>query len=121
MTSLMMSILGLFVLFAVGPFLGRAVVRLLHRVPAIGAIATLALFFAFHDSDASESFDSDDSPEAHALFDSTFEPSVGWSPDHPGQAEASDEDMPDVYRSERMRYAAELESVKQAVKDFLVS
>lgn len=121
MTSLMVSILGLFVFFAIGPFLGRAVVRLLQRVPAIGAIATLGLFFAFHDSAASEPFDSADSPDYDVLFDIEPEPSVGWSPDHPGQADATDEDMPGVYRSERMRYAAELESVKQAVKDFLVS
>jgi hypothetical protein len=125
MVSLIAAVIGLFVLFAIGPFLGRAVVRLIHRVPALGAIATLGLFFLFADSSASQPLESIDTQDETSFFQSHFQsttgPSMSWSPDHPHQVTTTDEDMPQIYRNERMRYAEEIESVKQAVKDFLVS
>jgi len=117
MSSLIAAFLGLFVLFAVGPILGRAVVRLLHRVPAIGAIATLGLFFLYTDArDSSEL----DHPEP-SLFHVSTNSAPAWSPEHHAQAHTTDEDMPGVYRQERLRYAHEIEAVKDAVAAWIQS
>ncbi|HCH64796.1 MAG: hypothetical protein CL927_08635 [Deltaproteobacteria bacterium] len=118
MTSIVAAFVGLFVMSAIGPFLARAAVRLLHRVPALGAIATLGLFFAFADADAGAP-GAQDTLAAPSIFQASTSQSVGWSPDHPRQRTTTDEEMASVYRSERGRYLAEIESVKQAVAEFL--
>jgi hypothetical protein len=117
MSSLIAAILGLFVLFAIGPMLGRAVVRLLHRVPAIGAVATLGLFFLYTEAPDNSELD----PPAPGLFHITTSDTPAWSPDHRGQVHTTDEDMPDVYRAERLRYAHEIEAVKDAVSAWIQS
>ena len=118
MVSLIAAIIGLFVVFAIGPFLGRALVRLVHRVPALGAVATLGLFFAFTDAGSPEVVDASDAP---SIFRADTSHSIGWSPDHPHQVTTTDEDMPNIYQDERMRYVEEIESMRRSVAEFLVS
>ena len=117
MSSLIAAFLGLFVLFAIGPILGRALVRLVHRVPAIGAVATLGLFFLYTDAaDTAEL----ETPEP-GLFHISTDATPAWSPEHHAQAHTTDEDMPSVYRAERLRYADQIEAVKDAVTAWMQS
>ncbi len=117
MSSLIAAFLGLFIVFAIGPMLGRAIVRLLHRVPAIGAVATLGLFFLYTDASDPAVLD----PSESGPFSVPTSAAPAWSPEHRAQEHTTDEDMPDVYRSERLRYAEEIEAVKDAVAAWIQS
>lgn len=114
MGSMVTGLVGLFVLFAVGPALGRGLYRLLQRVPILGAVAALGLLLWVEGP----------APSAPATTERpTWQdlrvPTRAWSPDDPRAAHTTDEDLPGVYRSERQRYAREVASAKARVQAWL--
>ena len=119
MTSMMTAFVALFVVFSIGPMLGRAAVRLLNRVPILGAVATLGLFFVLSDPSlaaADAGFDLAPSPLEFSVSEAP-----AWSPEHPDQKWTADEDLHEVYHQERMRYAAEIEALRDAVQAWIAS
>lgn len=96
MPTLLVAPLALFVLLCVGPALGRGALRILRRVPALGAVAALGALVWLHDP----------SPGA--------EPPTTTAPlradrlgDHPADAvgHVADDDLVEAYLDERARYA----------------
>lgn len=113
MTSLLMGLLALFTVVAVGPALVRLVLRIVRRVPILGAVAALAVLFWVESPQPSPP------PTVAASAPHALDAPVrhrAWSPDDPRVAHTADEDLADVYRSERRRYAAEVQAAGARVR-----
>jgi len=109
------SFVALFVLLAVGPALARGLTRLVRRVPILGALAALAVFFWLDTPvDAAET-----APDPTAPWHQPTETTPAWSPEDPRAATTADEDMAGIYLEERARYAAEVTAAKERVQAWL--
>jgi len=116
MPPIVVGFVGLFVLVVIGPAIGRLLLRVLKRVPALGAVAALGVLFIAHDSESVDhTADHSKRFERRPLVVET----EAWSPDDPRAAHTTDEDMPEMYHSERQRYAREVLAARDRVRDWL--
>lgn len=119
MTTYALAIVGLIIAGTLAPYVVRLVSRMLDRLPILGAVAALGALYMLQptlaDGGQSERFE-----EAEAHHEEMTGPaSAPWEDNTEWQARTTDEDMVDAYRSERSRFASEVDAATAQIKHIL--